>query len=79
MNKESPSGRTSTQLAQIIVVGPLHLAPPLNLKERRNASQFRRGLYTQLLSRPFRVCETWEAAQEVCRLLTAGVGRTPEE
>lgn len=31
VNKESPSCRTSTQLTQIIVMGPLHAAPPLNL------------------------------------------------
>lgn len=69
MNKESPSCRTSAQLAQIVVMGPLHLAPPLNLKERRNVSQFRRGLYAEPVSSsalPFRICETWEAAQEVC-------------
>lgn len=50
VNKESPSCRASTQLAQIIVMGPLHIAPPLNLKERRNASQFRTGLHRELLS-----------------------------
>lgn len=50
VNKESPSCRASTQLAQIVVMGPLHAAPPLNLKERRNTSQFRTGLYVELLS-----------------------------
>lgn len=49
MNKESPSCCTSTQLTQIIVMGPLHIAPPLNLKERRNTSQFRTGLHAELL------------------------------
>lgn len=44
VNKESPGCRTSSQLAQIVVVGPLHVAPPLNLKEMRNRSQFSAAL-----------------------------------